>query len=94
MDNDHGLRPLATSLAARTLLLLISSVSFLHVSAQTIDTSIQVPPLQWINLTPHLQGSSHPAVKDASIGFDPVKKNVILFGGESQGGIPLSQTTL
>ncbi|GJE84122.1 hypothetical protein PsYK624_001970 [Phanerochaete sordida] len=94
MGNDYGLRPFSTALASRTLLLLISSLSFLQVSAQSIDTSIQVPPLQWINLTPHLQGASHPAVKDASIGFDPVKNNLVLFGGESQGGIPLSQTTL
>lgn len=94
MGNDHAPRPLSTSLASRTLLFLISSVSFLQVSAQSIDTSIQVPPLQWINLSGLLQGSKPQGLKDASIGFDPVHKKVLIFGGESSGGIPQSQTYL
>ena len=82
------------SLASRTLLSIISSVFLLQVSAQSIDTSIQVPPLQGINLSGLLQGSKPQGLKDASIGFDPVHKKVLIFGGESLGGIPQSQTYL
>ena len=43
----------------------------LLVHAQNISTSIPVPPLQWINLSNLLQGSSGPPpLRDASIGYD------------------------
>ncbi|KAA1466489.1 hypothetical protein DENSPDRAFT_791200 [Dentipellis sp. KUC8613] len=62
--------------------------------AQSISTNTPIPPLQWINLTNLLQGSSPPPLKDASIGYDPTSRNLLIFGGESQGGFPQSQTYL
>ncbi|KAH9965875.1 hypothetical protein BC827DRAFT_1315587 [Russula dissimulans] len=62
--------------------------------AQSISTSTAVPPLQWINLTGHLQGPSAPPLKDASIGYDNTSNTLILFGGESQGGLPQQKTYL
>ncbi|KAI0092066.1 hypothetical protein BDY19DRAFT_884931 [Irpex rosettiformis] len=64
------------------------------VSAQSISTSIQVPPLQWINLTGLLSGPAPPPLKDASIGYDDTSRSLLIFGGESQQGIPQSQTYL
>ncbi|KAI0080895.1 hypothetical protein K474DRAFT_1704432 [Panus rudis PR-1116 ss-1] len=65
------------------------------VFAQSISTSTPVPPLQWINLTGLLGGSSPaPPLKDASIGYDEVSRTVVIFGGESQQGFPQSQTYL
>lgn len=65
-----------------------------QVHAQSISTSTPVPPLQWINLTALLQGPSPPPLKDASIGFDNTSRTLIVFGGESQGGLPQQQTYL
>lgn len=62
--------------------------------AQSISTSTPVPPLQWINLTDLLQGPSAPPLKDASIGYDNTTRTLIIFGGESQGGLPQQQTYL
>ncbi|KAF9055244.1 hypothetical protein BDZ89DRAFT_1055837 [Hymenopellis radicata] len=63
--------------------------------AQSISTSITVPPLQWINLTNHLSGStSPPALKDATIGYDETSRSLIVFGGESQAGVAQSTTYL
>jgi hypothetical protein len=62
--------------------------------AQSISTSTPVPPLQWINLTSLLQGPSAPPLKDASIGYDNTTRTIIIFGGESQGGLPQQQTYL
>jgi hypothetical protein len=62
--------------------------------AQSISTSTPVPPLQWINLTGLLQGPSAPPLKDASIGYDNTTRTLIIFGGESQGGLPQQQTYL
>jgi hypothetical protein len=53
-----------------------------------------VPPLQWINITGLLQGPSAPPLKDASIGYDNTTRTLIIFGGESQGGLPQQQTYL
>jgi len=51
-------------------LLLLSSC--LH--AQNISTSTPVPPLQWINLSPLLMGSTRPPpLRDASIGYDETR---------------------
>jgi hypothetical protein len=62
--------------------------------AQTISTSIPIPPLQWINLSAGLNGPSPPPLKDASIGYDEVTRSLIIFGGESEGGFVQSQTYL
>ncbi|KAI9447977.1 hypothetical protein H4582DRAFT_1897537 [Lactarius indigo] len=75
-------------------LLLYSFCLFSTTRAQSISTSTPVPPLQWINLTSLLQGSSAPPLKDASIGYDNTTRNLIIFGGESQGGLPQQQTYL
>ncbi|THV08579.1 hypothetical protein K435DRAFT_847430 [Dendrothele bispora CBS 962.96] len=65
------------------------------VNAQIIATDTPVPPLQWINLTGILQGTNKPPpLKDAAIGYDETSRTIIIFGGESQGGIPQSQTYL
>jgi hypothetical protein len=93
MVNGDGRWPVSTT--ARTLLLLISAYSFLGSVAQRPSTSTQVPPLQWLNLTSQLNSpAAPPPLKDASIGYDPVGKNIIIFGGESQQGFPQSQTYL
>jgi len=62
--------------------------------AQSISTDTPTPPLQWINLTSLLQGSPIPPLKDASIGYDDTSRSLLIFGGESQGGFPQSQTYL
>ncbi|OBZ70174.1 hypothetical protein A0H81_09875 [Grifola frondosa] len=75
------------------LLLLILCCPSSH--AQAISTSTPIPPLQWINLSGLLTGSpSAPPLKDASIGYDGVTRDLIIFGGESQQGFPTSQTYL
>lgn len=79
------------------LLLLSSGYLLLPLQtslAQSISTSTPVPPLQWINLTSLLQGPSAPPLKDASIGYDNTTRTLIIFGGESQGGLPQQQTYL
>ncbi|KAI0068702.1 hypothetical protein BV25DRAFT_1817611 [Artomyces pyxidatus] len=62
--------------------------------AQSISTSTPVPPLQWLNLTSLLSGSPAPPLKDPSIGYDETSRTLLIFGGESQGGFPQSQTYL
>ncbi|KJA24664.1 hypothetical protein HYPSUDRAFT_38750 [Hypholoma sublateritium FD-334 SS-4] len=65
----------------------------LLVHAQNISTSIPVPPLQWINLSNLLQGSSGPPpLRDASVGYDDISRSLILFGGISESGVAQSQT--
>ncbi|EIN10748.1 hypothetical protein PUNSTDRAFT_142689 [Punctularia strigosozonata HHB-11173 SS5] len=64
------------------------------VFAQSISTSTPVPPLQWINLSGLLSGSPPPPLKDASIGYDESSRTLIIFGGESQTGLPQSNTYL
>ncbi len=79
------------------ILFLSSSYLFLPLQcahAQAISTSTSVPPLQWINLSSLLQGPAAPPLKDASIGYDNTSRTLIIFGGESQGGIPQQQTYL
>ena len=79
-------------------LIFLSSSCFLlplqSVHAQSISTSTPVPPLQWINLTGLFQGPAAPPLKDASIGYDNTSRTLIVFGGESQGGIPQQRTYL
>ncbi|KAK2466201.1 hypothetical protein APHAL10511_001843 [Amanita phalloides] len=69
-----------------------SVVAFL---ALLLPAAAQVPPLQWINLSSIIQSSNGPpALKDAAIGYDENSRSIIVFGGESQGGISQSQTYL
>jgi hypothetical protein len=79
-------------------LIFLSSSCFLlplqSVHAQSISTSTPVPPLQWINLTGLFQGPAAPPLKDASIGYDNNSRTLVIFGGESQGGIPQQRTYL
>lgn len=64
-------------------------------SAQTsISTSMPVPPLQWLNLTSVLQGPPPQPLKDSSIGYDESTRTLIIFGGESQAGLPQQVTYL
>jgi hypothetical protein len=79
------------------LTLLLSCFLFLPLQSghgQSISTSTPVPPLQWINLSGLLQGPAAPPLKDASIGYDNSTRTLIIFGGESQGGLPQQQTYL
>ncbi|EKM59169.1 uncharacterized protein PHACADRAFT_86460, partial [Phanerochaete carnosa HHB-10118-sp] len=94
MGKDRRLWPLSHPVASTTLFFLISSVSFLQASAQSISTNTPVPPLQWINLTGLLTGPGPGPLKDASIGYDPAHQDLIIFGGESAQGIPQAQTYL
>ncbi|KXN90240.1 hypothetical protein AN958_04031 [Leucoagaricus sp. SymC.cos] len=74
-------------------LLLLSLLPLVY--AQTISTSTPLPPLQWINLSPILQGTAPPPpLKDAAIGYDDISRNIIIFGGESESGFAQGQTYL
>ena len=53
--------------------LLSANFRFSPVNAQNISTSIPVPPLQWLNLSGLLHGSSPPPLKDAAIGYDETR---------------------
>jgi hypothetical protein len=44
------------------------------IHAQNISTTAAIPPLQWINLTGLLRGSTQPPpLKDAAIGYDETR---------------------
>ncbi|KZT24519.1 hypothetical protein NEOLEDRAFT_1067266 [Neolentinus lepideus HHB14362 ss-1] len=77
-----------------TLALFFAVLSPRSSWSQSISTNLPIPPLQWINLTPHLSGSLPPALMYASIGYDEVSRNLLIFGGVSQGGYPQQQTYL
>ncbi|KAF9476458.1 hypothetical protein BDN70DRAFT_882353 [Pholiota conissans] len=63
--------------------------------AQNISTSTTVPPLQWINLSNLVQGSTKPPpLRDASLGYDETSRSLIVFGGLSESGVAQSQTFL
>ncbi|KAI0368139.1 hypothetical protein BV20DRAFT_948921 [Pilatotrama ljubarskyi] len=70
----------------------VSSLASVH--AQAISTSMPVPPLQWINLSGLLQGPAAPPLKDATIGYDSTNRVLLIFGGESQQGLPTGSTYL
>ena len=45
-----------------------------HAQNQNISTTAAIPPLQWINITGLLQGSTQPPpLKDAAIGYDETR---------------------
>ncbi|KAF8076371.1 hypothetical protein FPV67DRAFT_1664652 [Lyophyllum atratum] len=72
-----------------------SLLSALGACAQSISTDASIPPLQWINLSGLLQGSSRPPpLKNAAIGYDETSRSVVIFGGESASGLAQSQTFL
>ncbi|KAH8105963.1 hypothetical protein BXZ70DRAFT_405944 [Cristinia sonorae] len=76
-------------------LILYFSSSLPAVHSQTTPSSTDVPPLQWINLTGLLGGSNAPPpLKGASLGYDDTNRNLLIYGGESQQGFPVSQTYL
>lgn len=58
-------------MAAAFLLSLYLSFCLRIATAQSISTNTPLPPLQWINLSPFLQGSTAPPpLKDAALGYD------------------------
>ena len=81
-------------LAAPLLFLSLSLLLLPPALAQTISTNMPVPPLQWLNITDLIQGTSAPPLKYPSIGYDDDSRTLLLFGGESSSGIPTSQTFL
>jgi hypothetical protein len=60
--------------------------------AQTISTSLPLPPLQWLNLSGLLTGPAPPPLRDSSIAYDETTRSLLIFGGESEGGFVQSQT--
>ncbi|KAF8913884.1 hypothetical protein CPB84DRAFT_1669330 [Gymnopilus junonius] len=75
--------------------LFLLSYLFSTVNAQNISTTTPVPPLQWINLTGLLQGSTPPPpLADAVVGYDDDSRTLIIFGGLAESGLPQSQTYL
>lgn len=72
---------------------IISSLLTSAVNAQNISTSLQIPPLQWINLSRLYAGGSQPTpLRDSVISYDPAKRVLIIYGGESSAGVPTQQT--
>lgn len=59
-----------------------------------IRTDMPVPPLQWLNITSLMSGAPPQPLKDSSIGYDQLTRSVIIFGGESQAGVPQQNTYL
>ncbi|KAG8916295.1 hypothetical protein FRC01_003245 [Tulasnella sp. 417] len=54
---------------------------------------MQIPPLQWLNLSKLYNGGSQPVpLRDAHVAYDPAKRALIIFGGESSAGVPTQQT--
>ncbi|KAJ3509679.1 hypothetical protein NMY22_g16213 [Coprinellus aureogranulatus] len=82
-------------MAAAFLLSAYLSFCLQLAAAQSISTSTPLPPLQWINLSPFLQGSTAPPpLKDVALGYDESSRTLVVFGGESEGGFVQSQTYL
>ena len=82
----------APTLTSLNLLAFLSLI-LLSPSAAAPSTNTQLPPLQWIEITDSLSGSSPPGLSYASIGFDSTSQTLIIFGGESNG-FPQQQTYL
>lgn len=79
-------------LVCHVVVILGVLATFAH--GQSISTSTPVPPLQWINLTGLLTGSGPPPLKGVSLGYDNTSRNLLIFGGESEGGFVQSDTYL
>lgn len=76
-----------------TLLLSYLATSHAIPTSSAIST-LPVPPMQWLNLSSLLSGSAAPPLMDASIGYDNTTRNLLIFGGESEGGLAQSSTYL
>ena len=74
--------------------MLVALVVVLPALVVAISTNMPVPPLQWLNITDLVQGTSAPPLRYPSIGYDDSSRTLLLFGGESSSGIPTSQTFL
>lgn len=85
-----------SSTVSRLVMIYILFFYFLGSAAaqSAISTNMPVPPLQWLNLTSLTQGASPQALKDSSIGYDELTRSLIIFGGESQAGVPQQNTYL
>ncbi|RDB22576.1 Dynein regulatory complex subunit 7 [Hypsizygus marmoreus] len=82
-------------MAWSSFLLHFTTFLVTYVYAQTISTDTPIAPLQWINISGLLQGSSRPPpLKNAAIGYDETSRTLIIFGGESASGLVQSQTYL
>ncbi|KAF8592581.1 hypothetical protein K439DRAFT_1504033 [Ramaria rubella] len=81
---------------ARPFVFCVAFVCFITVAAQqaSLRTDMPVPPLQWINITGLTTGSPPQPLMDSSIGYDESTRSLIIFGGESQAGIPQQNTYL
>ena len=75
-------------------LLVFTAITFSLPAWSAISTSTPTPPFQWLNITRLLSGTGAPPLKDASIGYDETTRTLLVFGGESESGIPTSATYL
>ena len=75
-------------------LLVFTAITFSLPAWSAISTSTPTPPLQWLNITRLLSGAGAPPLKGASIGYDETTRTLLVFGGESESGIPTSTTYL
>ena len=88
-------RPAPATVSQRAVMsLIVPLIVSLGVVGQAISTNMPVPPLQWLNITDLIQGTSAPPLKYPSIGYDDTSRSLLLFGGESSSGILTSQTFL
>ncbi|KAG8865277.1 hypothetical protein FRB96_000167 [Tulasnella sp. 330] len=55
---------------------------------------MSLPPLQWLNLNQlwAVGGAQPPPLRDAHLSYDPAKRVLVLYGGESSAGNPTQQT--
>ena len=70
------------------------AICFSLPTRSAISTSTPTPPLQWLNITQLLSGPSAPPLKGASLGYDETTRTLLVFGGESESGFPISTTYL
>lgn len=75
-------------------LFVLAAVSLSLPGRSAISTSTPTPPLQWLNITRLLSGPGAPPLKGASIGYDETTRTLLIFGGESESGFPISTTYL
>lgn len=75
-------------------LLVFTAITLSLPAWSAISTSTPSPPLQWLNVTRLLSGAGAPPLKGASIGYDEATRTLLVFGGESESGIPTSTTYL
>lgn len=85
---------LHSSLSLHWMFWLLCLLMTPYVSAQNISSSLAIPPLQWLNLNQLWTegGAEPPPLRDAHMAYDPAKRVLIIFGGESSAGNPTQQT--